>query len=684
MRSKNDVFRAGFAAFAALSVALCVSGAFAQDGAKKITVESPKSVDAKPDYENGVGINFSELYSLQQAADFPAPEENGWALILQALGPRALEYVACADKIPWENFPTDKATKEWFEDFWTPACEKLGLDPKAKPTMLDDLGIYSWLVKYGITGKETPPDSSDASEYKYWEKNEQKVGLSSLSEANDCYMRIMGKPWTAEEFPTAAKWLEERAELFDIFAQAARRPYLRMWRRCDDKPFGMVGLLLPDVQYTREIARLLQIRAKYRLGSGDVDGAIDDVETMLLIGKRALENKNSVMVERLVGMAIISIAAGVGLEACEKAAPSSEGYARLLKMWRDFAADVDLKAVVDATVRYEYEFFMTATAQDFAVLIQNGDMKSLKEIMEFADLTSDDPPELETLFALIDPESSKESALKADELDMRIFIREFRSFYEQTLDAASKGEPFSADVDENSPVEKKLAADFFNLMSGYPFVAASYSAFNRLVCVTNLKQLGFALLAYQAEHGALPPAFTVDASGKPLHSWRVLVLPYLGDDAKALFDKIRLDEPWDSDYNKQFHGQIPNVFRCPVDGAADKTPYSVILGGNGPFDASGKGKNVRELRKQNGVETNVLAMVVERLEPVCWMKPDAELTAQDCLEAAGGKGNAAFGGRHSEGVNYCDAAGGIHFLSIYSETQVKAAIEGKAPAEDQE
>ena len=46
--------------------------------------------------------------------------------------------------------------------------------------------------------------------------------------------------------------------------------------------------------------------------------------------------------------------------------------------------------------------------------------------------------------------------------------------------------------------------------------------------------------------------------------------------------------------------------------------------------------------------------------------------------------NAAFGGRHSEGVNYCDAAGGIHFLPIYSETQVKAAIEGKAPAEDQE
>lgn len=677
MRSKNDVFRAGFAAFAALSVALCVSGAFAQDGGKKITVVSPKSVDAKPDYENGVGINFSELFNMKQEASFPAPEDNGWALILQALGPRALEYVACADRIPWDKFPTDKSTKDWFENFWTPACKKLGLDPSAKPTMLDDLGLFPWLTKYGITGKENPPKPEDAENCMYWENNEHKVGLVSLSDVNDCYMRLMAKPWTADEFPMAAKWIEERAELFDIYAQAARRPCMRMWRRCDDKPFAMCAVLLPDAQFTREIARQLQMRAKYRLGNGDVDGAIDDAETILLLGKRQLENEDAFMVERLVGMAEVSIAAGLGLEACEKSAPSSEGYARLLKMWRDFSADLDLKAVFESTVRMESTILSTSSAQDCVVSIQNGEVKALKEFLEEV---TDEESAFETLSALID----EDSPLKADALDMPLVMREFQTLADRMFDAVNKNEPFSVDLDGSSSVEKKLAADLFNLALGDAFVRSAYRASDRLVCVTNLKQLGFALLAYQQEHGALPPAFTVDASRKPLHSWRVLVLPYLGDDAKALFEKIRLDEPWDSDYNKQFHGQIPNVFRCPIDGAADKTPYSVILGGNGPFDESGKGKNVRELRKQNGVETNVLAMVVERLQPICWMKPDAELTAQDCLEAVDGKENAPFGGRHSEGVNYCDAAGGVHFLTIYSEAELKAAIEGKEPAEDQE
>ena len=33
-----------------------------------------------------------------------------------------------------------------------------------------------------------------------------------------------------------------------------------------------------------------------------------------------------------------------------------------------------------------------------------------------------------------------------------------------------------------------------------------------------MKEIGVALLAYEQEHHALPPAYTVDANGKPLHS----------------------------------------------------------------------------------------------------------------------------------------------------------------------
>jgi hypothetical protein len=43
-------------------------------------------------------------------------------------------------------------------------------------------------------------------------------------------------------------------------------------------------------------------------------------------------------------------------------------------------------------------------------------------------------------------------------------------------------------------------------------------------CVNNMKQVALAILKYEAKHGHLPPAYVADASGKPMHSWRVGLL----------------------------------------------------------------------------------------------------------------------------------------------------------------
>src|SRR4029450_11476448 len=64
------------------------------------------------------------------------------------------------------------------------------------------------------------------------------------------------------------------------------------------------------------------------------------------------------------------------------------------------------------------------------------------------------------------------------------------------------------------------------------------SAARRMSCQNHLKQIAIALLNYQDVYHSLPPAYTVDASGKPLHSWRTLILPYL--EPRALYEKIDL------------------------------------------------------------------------------------------------------------------------------------------------
>src|SRR5262245_43971076 len=45
-------------------------------------------------------------------------------------------------------------------------------------------------------------------------------------------------------------------------------------------------------------------------------------------------------------------------------------------------------------------------------------------------------------------------------------------------------------------------------------------------CVNNLKQLGIALYNYHDTFKQFPPVYVADERGRPMHSWRVLLLPY--------------------------------------------------------------------------------------------------------------------------------------------------------------
>src|SRR5687767_14136115 len=49
----------------------------------------------------------------------------------------------------------------------------------------------------------------------------------------------------------------------------------------------------------------------------------------------------------------------------------------------------------------------------------------------------------------------------------------------------------------------------------------------RTQCKNNLKQIALALHNYHDVYGSFPPAYIADKDGRPMHSWRVLLLPYI-------------------------------------------------------------------------------------------------------------------------------------------------------------
>lgn len=95
----------------------------------------------------------------------------------------------------------------------------------------------------------------------------------------------------------------------------------------------------------------------------------------------------------------------------------------------------------------------------------------------------------------------------------------------------------------------------------------------RAITVRNLARLMLAMHEYCDVHKHFPPAAVLGKDGKGTvpHSWRVELLPFLGQ--QELYDQYRFDEPWDSDHNKTLLAKMPALFRSPLD-ASDSTNTS--------------------------------------------------------------------------------------------------------------
>jgi Protein of unknown function (DUF1559) len=145
-------------------------------------------------------------------------------------------------------------------------------------------------------------------------------------------------------------------------------------------------------------------------------------------------------------------------------------------------------------------------------------------------------------------------------------------------------------------------------------------------CVGHLKQIGLALLNYESTYGCFPPAYVADAKGKPLYSWRVLLMAELDRTDRwfggRLAGGFRFDEAWDSPTNRTLHGLTPdNTLNCPCDRATARTTgtnYFAVVGPGTIFPSDGTSRRLAEVT--DGPENTLI--VVEVVDPgIHWMEP---------------------------------------------------------------
>ena len=176
-------------------------------------------------------------------------------------------------------------------------------------------------------------------------------------------------------------------------------------------------------------------------------------------------------------------------------------------------------------------------------------------------------------------------------------------------------------------------------------------------CKDNLHSIGLALHNYHDAHGCFPPAYIADTNGRPMHSWRVLILPYL--DQQELYARYDFNEPWNGPHNAQLAEEFSTlkIFRCPRDSGAG-TSYAAVIGPHTCW----QGSNPCHIQDITDGTSNTLLVVEVHDSGIHWMEPRDLHVAQmaPTINPIGGQGISS---PHEGGAYGLIADGSVRFLS---------------------
>ncbi len=168
----------------------------------------------------------------------------------------------------------------------------------------------------------------------------------------------------------------------------------------------------------------------------------------------------------------------------------------------------------------------------------------------------------------------------------------------------------------------------------------------------NLKEIGVALHRFHEPWACFPPAVLIGPDGKPWHSWRVLLLPYLKqkDLYKDLYERYRFDEPWNGPNNKKLISEMPDEYHDPVHGEKPEkgyTSYAAVVGPDAGFltaKFNGRPEDVGFAFKEgasirsfvDGPSKTVMVGLVSQEVKIPWTKPE-DIELGENIPSIGGK-----------------------------------------------
>ena len=218
--------------------------------------------------------------------------------------------------------------------------------------------------------------------------------------------------------------------------------------------------------------------------------------------------------------------------------------------------------------------------------------------------------------------------------------------------------------EKNRGVDKALALVSRSIEIALEKIGSSQS-------LNKLKEIALAMHNYYSTNQHFPLPASTNSKGKPLLSWRVHILPYLGQD--ALYRQFHLDEPWDSPHNRTLIDKMPEVYRLPfADGATKGRTHYLLPVGNGAAFSTDRPTKIADIT--DGTAHTIMAVEVDDQHAVIWTKP--EDWPFDPQAPANGLGRFFDGGFHAA---FCD--GSVHFLRKTIDPKTLKALFTRAGGE---
>jgi hypothetical protein len=511
-------------------------------------------------------------------------DDNGYRLIVRACGDMVKRTEGCCE---------DERELDCAGLLRKQVYEKLGLDPNEKPTLKKVECLYAHLHKYD---EENPPAEGEKTQ-------QEKYRYATF--------------WTFDDFPMLKEWLDENTDVIDLITEAVRKPVFRIpyVRENENTPIFDV-VLSGEVQMMRVWARSAQERANYRLGIGDIDGAIDDIITIHLIGRHS--GKQGTLVYSLMGIAVEGMGRAIGIGSNPEFPPTKEQIERLVREMDALPPRATLNEVM-----LSERLFGLAAMQDIywgnvgdPPLDPFWDRSPLEKMLPHMGWTMDINIALTRLNKVHDSLVIPGATIEGKTIEE--VMEQSRSWNPLPL--------FSVRSRTNRIMNSMMALFI-------PAMQAAREAWRRVECDENMQRLTLALLLYEKEHDTLPDG-----------DWREAIQPYLAPHPNPL---------------PAGEGKKVTVanFRCPSHRglAEDETTYAMI--GNVP----------------NPVASPNQILLVEVTQPQKLGEGDGRIP----LGKADFEN--ALGSNHSGGMNVGMRSGAVRFIAKTIKPEVwQSLLDGTA------